>query len=77
MNVSRRSTRFIVAVAAVSLFVAGVASSAAARESRAEVSLMGGVQALNQNDTGLSDQFITIPAVAPLTYRATSRLADT
>ena len=73
MNISKRS--FAIAAAVVSLFIVGAASSAAASESRAEVSLMGGVQALNQNDTALPDHFVTIPAVATVTYRLTTRLA--
>jgi len=73
MNVSKRS--FAIAAAVVSLFIVGAASSAAASESRAEVSLMGGVQALNQNDTALPDHFVTIPAVATVTYRLTPRVA--
>jgi len=75
MNIGRKSTRFAIAAAVVSLFVVGAASSAAASDSRAEVSLMGGIQALNQNDTALPDHFINIPAVATVTYRLTSRLA--
>jgi opacity protein-like surface antigen len=75
MNISRRSTRLAAAVAVVSLFMVGAASSAAASDSRAEVSLMGGIQALNQNDTALPDQFVTIPAVATVTYRVTPRVA--
>ena len=36
---------------------------------------MGGVQALNQNDTSLPDHFVNIPAVASVAYRLSSRLA--
>jgi len=75
MNISRKQARIAIVVAAVSLFFAGLASSAAASESRAEVSLMGGIQALNQNDTALPDHFINIPAVGTVTYRVTPRLA--
>jgi len=75
MNIRKRQARIAIAVAAFSLVFAGVASSAAASESRTEVSLTGGIQALNENDTALPDQFVTIPAVATLTYRVTSRLA--
>ena len=35
---------------------------------QAEVSVMGGIQALNKNDTALPDNFINIPAAAALTY---------
>src|SRR5882672_2942453 len=75
MNISKRQARMATVVAAVSLFFAGVSSSAAANQSRAEVSLMGGIQALNGNDTALPDHFINIPAVATVTYRVTPRLA--
>jgi opacity protein-like surface antigen len=78
MKVSRRSTSAAIGAVVVSLFVLGAASTAAAQESfgsRAEVSLMGGVQALNENDTALPDRFINIPAVATVTYRLTPRLA--
>jgi opacity protein-like surface antigen len=77
MKVSKSNTRFAIAGAVAALVVTLAASSAAADpfESRAEVSLMGGVQALNQNDTGLPDDFINIPAVATVTYRLSSRIA--
>ncbi len=79
MKTISRNTRVAIGAAIVSLFFAVAASSAAAEEesfgSRAEVSLMGGAQALNKNDTALPDHFINIPAVATATYRLTSRLA--
>ena len=78
MKIRRRNTRTAIGAVIVSLFVLGAASTAAAQESfgsRAEVSLMGGVQALNENDTALPDRFINIPAVATVTYRVTPRLA--
>lgn len=74
MNISRRNTRTAIAAGVVSLFIVGAASSAAA-EPRTEVSLMGGVQALNKNDTALPDDFINIPAVATVTYRLNRRFA--
>jgi len=78
MKVSRRSTSAAIGAAVVSLFILGGASTAAAQESfgsRTQVSLMGGIQALNKNDTALPDRFINIPAVATVTYRVTPRLA--
>lgn len=78
MKIRRRNTRTAIGAVIVSLFVLGPASTAAAQESsgsRAEVSLMGGIQALNENDTALPDRFINIPAVATVTYRVTPRLA--
>jgi hypothetical protein len=40
-----------------------------------ELSVMGGIQALNENDTALPDHVLSIPAVATLTYHLTSYLA--
>src|SRR5689334_23977467 len=34
-----------------------------------EVSVLGGVQALNQNDTALPDHFLNVPATATVGYR--------
>jgi len=77
MKTSRRNM-WAVAALFVSLVVAVQASNAAAEETsfgpRTEVSLMGGVQALNKNDTALPDHFINIPAVATVGYHLTSRL---
>ena len=64
MKTSKGSIRFASAVAVAAFLVAGAVSSAAAGESRAELSLMGGVQALNKNDTSLPDHFVNVPAVA-------------
>jgi len=68
-----RSTANI--AAAVTLIALVVASAASAEESgiasRTQLSLMGGVQALNQNDTAIPDNIVNIPAVASLTYRLT------
>jgi len=75
MKTSKGSIRFASAVAVAAFLVAGAVSSAAAGESRAELSLMGGVQALNKNDTSLPDHFVNVPAVATVSYRMTSRLA--
>jgi opacity protein-like surface antigen len=38
-------------------------------EPHTELSLMGGMQILNQNDTALPEDFTNIPAVATLSYR--------
>jgi opacity protein-like surface antigen len=78
VKIRRRNRRAAIGAVVVSLFTLGVTSTAAAQESfgsRAEVSLMGGIQALNENDTALPDQLINIPAVATVTYRLTPRLA--
>jgi hypothetical protein len=61
-----KSLRSIVATAAV-LIAALAGTTAFAQgnpDSRFEVSLMGGLQALNQNDTALPDHLLSVPAVA-------------
>lgn len=68
------NTRTAIGAAIVSLFLAGAASNAAA-ESRTEISLMGGVQGLSENDTAIPEDLINIPAVATVTYRFSQRLA--
>ena len=66
-------------MAAALLLVLGAASAAVAQtrgsDSRTEFSVMGGIQALNDNDTALPDDFINIPAVAGLAYHLTPLLA--
>ena len=78
MKVSKGNA-WMIAGTLVSLFVAGWTPRALAEENtfgpRTEISLLGGVQALNKNDTGLPDHFLNIPAVGTLTYHVTSRLA--
>jgi len=61
----------------VRLDAAAPAARAAAGDlaSRTEVSILGGVQALNKNDTALPDNFIDIPAVATVTYALSPILA--
>src|SRR5207249_6111691 len=60
------------------------ASLAAARVARAQdsspghrydISLLGGLQTLNKNDTALPDYFLSIPAVATFGYSLTQNLA--
>ncbi|HKA23714.1 MAG TPA: outer membrane beta-barrel protein [Candidatus Eisenbacteria bacterium] len=45
------------------------------KQSRAEVSVLGGMQALNSNDTAIPDHYINVPLVAIATYRFTPQLA--
>jgi len=79
MKGSRRKASFVAGALFASLFVAGWASNASADETtfgpRGEISLMGGAQALNKNDTAFPDHFVDIPAVGTLTYHLSSRLA--
>ena len=61
----------LLAVGAVALFGLGASSSAARAEdggSRVQLSILGGVQNLNKNDTDLPDNFVNIPAGATLSY---------
>jgi opacity protein-like surface antigen len=79
MNIRGKNLWAVASALFVAVMILGQASTAAAEESgygpRTEVSLMGGIQALNENDTALPDQFINIPAVATLTYHLTPRIA--
>ena len=68
-----------IAVAALVGLSPAVSSDVLAQEessySRGEVSLAGGFQVLNQNDTGLADRFIDVPLVATYGYRLSPRWA--
>jgi opacity protein-like surface antigen len=68
-----------VAVALASVVVLALASGARADESglgsRAEVSVLGGIQALNRNDTAFPDRFINSTAAAAVTYHLSRILA--
>lgn len=69
----------VLAAALGSLVLFGAATRAAAEEGdftpHSELSIMGGVQALNQNDTALPDAFINVPAVVAATYHFSPSLA--
>jgi len=75
MKLSRITT---IAAAFVS-FAAVTGSPAFAAEgdlgSRTEISVMGGIQALNKNDTALPDQFVNVPTVASVAYHLNPILA--
>jgi len=68
-----------VAVALVSVVVLATASTARAQDngltSRTEVSVLGGIQALNKNDTAFPDRFINVPAAVAVTYHLSRILA--
>jgi opacity protein-like surface antigen len=72
-------TRWTPVVALVALVTAGTAYDARAEAdgltSRTEFSVMGGIQALNENNTAFPDRFINVPAVAAVTYHLTRILA--
>lgn len=65
-------TNWTPVVALVALIMGGGAHEARAEAdglaSRTEVSVMGGIQALNKNDTAFPDRLINVPAVAAVTY---------
>jgi opacity protein-like surface antigen len=65
--------------AAVSLALAGAAHPASAQgssyASRTELSILGGAQSLNQNDTAMPDGFVNFPVAGALAYRLTDKLA--
>ncbi len=72
----KSASRIAVTAAVVSIFALGAASVAGAQNyapasGEAEFSVMGGIQALNQNDTALADHIINVPVSATLTYRLT------
>ncbi len=70
-----KTLRSLAIAAALALPVVGAASLSAADEGvspKLEVSVLGGAQALNQNDTALPDHFINVPLAAAATYRLTS-----
>ena len=74
-----KSTSRWAILAGVILAMAGMTSSAFAQAgsvaSRSEISVMGGIHALNQNDTALPDGFLNLPVVGSLTYRLTDMVA--
>lgn len=70
----RRTIAAGVAVLGV-VWSAASAASAAQLESRGDVSIRGGVQALNGNDTAFPDHFINIPGVVSAAYHLTPVVA--
>jgi opacity protein-like surface antigen len=74
-----RSLITIIAVAGATIITslagAAVASADESTASRLEVSVLGGIHALNKNDTSLPDKLLSVPAVAGVAYRITPTLA--
>jgi len=66
-----------IAVAALSALLGFVGSAAAQAESGTgrELSLMGGFQMLNENDTAVPDRLVNLPLVATATYPLTRNWA--
>jgi len=66
-----------IAVATAAVLIAALAGTAAfAQEtSKVEFSVLGGIQALNKNDTALPDHLLSVPAVASMSYELTPNLA--
>src|SRR4029453_6175142 len=60
-----------IAASSLAIAAAALAGPAAAQEghtSRFELSILGGMQALNENDTALPDVFVNVPVVANLAW---------
>jgi len=72
---SLNSIPIISTAVVISLTVAAAAFAQESTASRFDVSLLGGIQALNKNDTALPDQFLSVPAVATVAYRITPNVA--
>ena len=60
---------------AMTLVAALAIASAKSQAGPVEVSVLGGVQTLNQNDTALPDQMSNVPAIASVAYHFNSNLA--
>ena len=69
----------VIAVVTAAVLISLVASAAAFAQERntpaIEVSVLGGVHVLNQNDTALPDHLLSVPAVASVAYQFTPNLA--
>lgn len=63
-----KSAALAVAIAATASFTAVAAAEDNSYEKRAEVSLLGGVQVLNSNDTALPDQVLNVPIAIAYSY---------
>jgi len=68
-----------IAVVTAAVLVSLVAASAALAQGNSasgfDVSLLGGIHALNKNDTALPDRLLSVPAVANVAYSLTPNLA--
>jgi len=67
MNRSRHHVPLAVAIA-VALFALSPVPAARAADRSVQVSLLGGVQALNKSDTALPESFVNVPATLALGY---------
>jgi len=72
---SLRSTAIVTAAVLMSLVAATAAPAQESTVSRVDVSILGGIHALNKNDTALPDQLLSVPAVANVAYQITPNLA--
>src|SRR4030095_4118430 len=50
------------------------ATTALAQESKINLAVLGGIHALNENDTALPDNLMSVPAVLNATYRRTQNV---
>ena len=66
----------VIAAAALAVLTGAAVATAQDRpDSKVEVSLLGGVHALNKNNTSVPDNLLSVPAVASVAYRITPALA--
>jgi opacity protein-like surface antigen len=73
---SLRSIAVVTAAVLISLIGAAAAfAQESSMGSRVEVSVLGGIHALNKNDTALPDQLLSVPAVTSVSYQVTPNLA--
>lgn len=71
----KRTILTLAAVLAIALGGAHAASAQEAAVRKFDVSLLGGFQTINKNDTALPDYLFSIPAVAAVGYSLTPNLA--
>ena len=72
-----KSSKLIPITAAVvfSLMTTAAAFAEESTASKLDVSVLGGIHALNKNDTALPDRLLSVPAVANIAYQLTPNLA--
>jgi len=72
---SLKGIAVVTAAVGISLVTAGAAFAQESSTSRIELSVLGGIHALNKNDTALPDNLLSVPAVASVAYQLTPNLA--
>jgi opacity protein-like surface antigen len=72
---SSKHITVLAAAVAMSLAITAAAFAEESTASKFDVAVLGGIHALNKNDTGLPDRLISVPAVANVAYQFTPNLA--